>query len=221
MWEVVRQFEKAMCEYTGAPRAVAVESCTAALFLCCLWNRVRDCNEVVLPSFTYPSVPAAVVHAGGRVRFVDGLEWQEEGWYKLTGHDNGVIFGNTDYYVMRTCAVDSAKYIARGMWADLGLDHVCLSFHHKKALPIGRGGMILCEDVEDEEWFRWMRHDGRTEGVELSADVLHGVGWNFNFTPEQAARGLCLLSRLPDRVILPPEPYQDLSKYSFFTGANR
>ncbi len=98
---------------------------------------------------------------------------------------------------------------------------LCLSFHHKKALPIGRGGMILCENAEDEEWFRWMKHDGRTEGAGLSTDTLHCVGWNMSFTPEQAARGLALLSNLPDRVLLPSEPYQDLSKYSFFTEANR
>lgn len=211
MWEVVKKFEKAMCEYTGAPHAVAVESCTAALFLSCLRVGVYGFT-ICVPRVTYPSVPAAVIHAGGAVQFTDD-EWQHRGWYRL------YYKGDMDE-TYSLDVVDSAKAVWRGMWPQIG-GFVCLSFHHKKAIPIGRGGMILCEKAEDAEWFRWMKHDGRTEGVGLSEDTLHCVGWNMSFTPEQAARGLCLLSNLPDRVILPPEPYQDLSKYKFFTEANR
>jgi perosamine synthetase len=217
MWEVVKQFEKAMCEYTGAPHAVAVESCSAALFLSCLRANVKSYSEIDLPKITYPSVPAAVINAGGRVRFVD-LHWQNHGWYAMTGRTYKAIGMKETYFLV----IDSAKYIERDMYDRLGGEgFICLSFHHKKALPIGRGGMILCESKEDDEWFRWMKHDGRSEGVGLTEDTLHCVGWNMSFTPEQAARGLTLLSVLPDRVVLPPEPYQDLSKYKFFTEANR
>jgi dTDP-4-amino-4,6-dideoxygalactose transaminase len=212
MWEVVKQFEREIRRYTGAPRAIAVESCTAALFLSCLRQNVKQYADVELPSITYPSVPSAIIHAGGRVRFVKNVKWQNSGYYALIGCNAGQTLN---------IAVDSAKYIGRNMWEKIGMDFICLSFHHKKALPIGRGGMILCEKMEDEEWLRWMKHDGRTEGASLTTDKLHCIGWNMSFTPEQAARGLALLDNLPDDVILPKEPYQNLNKYPFFKDANR
>ena len=76
-FDAVRNFEKALADYSGSKYAVAVESCTAALLLACAYMKVE---EVVIPKRTYPSVPCSVIHAGGRVRFED-LEW--EGVYQL------------------------------------------------------------------------------------------------------------------------------------------
>ncbi len=51
-------------------------------------------------------------------------------------------------FIMNSIAVDSAKYIERGMWGKIDCSFICLSFHHKKALPIGRGGMISSFTIE-------------------------------------------------------------------------
>ena len=40
---------------------------------------------------------------------------------------------------------------------------MCLSFHVKKLLPIGKGGMILCDDREAVNWFKQARYEGRSE----------------------------------------------------------
>ena len=203
-YQVIKDFEAAMCEYTGAPYAVAVESCSAALFLCCKFAQVLLLPEVFVPRITYPSVPAGIVNAGGRVRFFDDPEWQSRGYYRLFP---------TDIY-------DSAKYLARNMYVDIDNGMVCLSFHAKKAIPIGRGGMILTDDSAAASWLRLARFDGRHEAA-LHTDEIAMIGWNMYMEPEQAARGLQLMQWLPDKVLLPPDPYQDLSKYDFYTKANR
>lgn len=200
-YQVVKDFEKAIADFTGAPFAVSVESCSAAIFLCCLFYKVKNISEVMIPKFTYPSVPASIVNAGGRVIFKD-ISWQKKGWYRLNN----------------TIIIDSAKKLSRCMYIPNRL--ICLSFHANKPLGIGRGGMILTDYGGCAEWLRLARFDGR-HGQSLSTDVLQMPGWNMYMTPEQAARGLELLQWLPPRNVAPPDPYQDLSKYGFYMEANR
>jgi dTDP-4-amino-4,6-dideoxygalactose transaminase len=202
-YDTVRQFEQTVADYCGALEGVAVESCSAALFLACIFNNVRRVIEVGMPKSTYPSAPAAVIHAGGRVRFFDdGDAWKERGWYSFDG----------------TQIVDSAKCMCRGMY--LPATYTCLSFHAKKVVPIGRGGMILTDSRDAARWFRVARFDGRHEQA-LAGDRLEFAGWNCYMTPEQAARGLELMQWIGDWNVLPPDPYQDLSQYDFYTKANR
>jgi len=199
---VVRDFEKELCDYTRAPYCVTVESCSAALFLCCLHEKVREIKEVSIPKITYPSAACAIINAGGRIAWNDE-NWQEYGAYVFNG----------------TNIVDSAKRLCRGMYKQKDSLH-CLSFHAKKHLSIGRGGAILTDSKEAYDWFRWMRFDGRNE-TSLPNDTLMGVGWNLYMTPSQAARGLELMQWLKDVNIGTVDEYQDLSKYKFYTEANR
>ena len=165
--EVIRQFEKTIADYCGAPYAVAVESCSAALFLCCLYHKVE---EVTIPKKTYFSVPFGIKHAGGSVKFSD-IEWQ--GAYRLRPYP----------------IIDSAMRFKNGMYEEGQFQ--CLSFQYSKHLPIGRGGMILLDDPEALKWFQVMRNDGRQE-IPKERDNVTLMGWNFYMTPEQAARGLSL-----------------------------
>lgn len=208
-YHVVRDFEAAMCEYTGAPCAVAVDSCSSALFLAC---QRRLCFEnyfgeihsgsVQIPRYTYPSVAAAIYHAGRKVRFRD-QDWQRRGYYDLSP----------------TQIIDSAKYLTRGMWrmmvAEFDSPLVCLSFHAKKTLPIGHGGMILCPTADDAAWFKRARFDGRNEAP-LEGDTLAFPGWHMVMSPEGAARGMELMQWIMDYNICPPDAYQDLSQYDWW-----
>jgi len=77
--QVTKDFEKAICEYTGAPYAVTVTSCTMALLLSVAWHfrkhewRLVDDPRfnVEIPKRTYISVPMSIIHAGGRPTFRD------------------------------------------------------------------------------------------------------------------------------------------------------
>lgn len=192
-YDVVRQFESEIAEFAGSKYAVSVESCTAALFLSLLYRRVKG-EVITIPKFTYPSVANSIIHAGAEVKFSD-RDWS--GVYEL--EPVGVI--------------DGALRFSRGMYKG-GLH--CLSFHSKKLLPIGRGGMILTDDPHAYRWLKKMRFDGREEGVPLNEDELEFVGWNMYMTPEQAARGLALFDHLKNEDIPDLDShlqnYPDLSK---------
>src|SRR5215213_4848606 len=121
-FKIVQMFEEELSNYTGAPFAVAVDSCTSALFLCCRYLAVK---EVFIPKKTYLSVPQAIIHAGGKVCYKD-LDWS--GIYKL------------DPYPV----YDSALRLTSNMFIENSF--MCLSFHYKKRLPIGKGGAILLDN---------------------------------------------------------------------------
>lgn len=191
-YEIVAEFERRVAAYAGSPYAVAVESCTAALFLCCKYLNV---GEVTIPARTYCSVPMAIIHAGGSVRFLD-YKWR--GIYELSPYD----------------IWDGAKRFSRGMYRG-GLH--CLSFHLKKHIPIGRGGMILTESQKAVEWLKKARYDGRA-GLPYEQERCDMLGWNCYMTPEQAARGLMLLDLYEEKPDL-TEDYTDLREHPVFKCA--
>ena len=118
-YKIVKMFEEEMAHYTGAPYAVSVDSCTNAIFLCCKYLGVE---EVTIPKRTYLSVPQSIIQAGGNVKFED-TKW--EGAYQLKPYP----------------VWDAAKRLTAKMY--IPDSHMCLSFHIKKHLKIGKGGMIL------------------------------------------------------------------------------
>lgn len=179
---VIRQFERVIAKHCGAPYAVAVESCTSALLLCCIYLRV---GEVTIPKKTYFSVPMSIIHAGGTVKYED-LEWR--GAYQLKPYP----------------IIDSAMRFKKDMYKPGQFQ--CLSFHYAKHIPIGRGGIILTDSKVAAKWFRVMRNDGRRE-IPKEKDRVRLCGLNAYMTPEQAARGLSLFYwRIHGREDLPDLP---------------
>jgi dTDP-4-amino-4,6-dideoxygalactose transaminase len=196
--DVVRQFERTIAKHCGAPYGVAVESCTAALFLCCKYFCV---GEVEIPKRTYYSVPFSVLNAGGKVKFVN-KKWR--GAYDL------------DPYPI----IDSAMRFKKSMYEDGQFQ--CLSFQYSKHLPIGRGGMILTDSRKAAEWFREKRNDGRAE-IPKEQDNVTGIGWNMYMTPEQAARGISLFYwRIKGKKDLPDliNTHSDLTRNFIFSQKN-
>ncbi len=190
-FKIVEAFEQRMAEYTGAPYAVAVDSCTNALFLCCSYLSVE---KVWLPKRTYLSVPQSVIHAGGKIVLEDRA-WK--GVYQLKPYP----------------IWDAAKRLTGGMYLKGQL--MCLSFHIKKLLPIGKGGMILTDDLMAVRWFKKARYEGRS-AVPYHEDNIEMLGWNMYMTPEQAARGLTLMQNYPSHVPDLEEDYRDLTEFTIF-----
>lgn len=196
-YNIVATFEETIAHFAGAKYGVAVESGTAAIFLSCLYADVTPLLPVVIPKRTYPSVPCSVINAGGKVVFEDN-DW--EGVYELKPY--GIY--------------DSALRFKPLMYEG-GLH--CLSFHMKKHLPIGRGGMILTDDKDAYSWLKRARFDGRRE-VPLGEDSFDMIGWNMYMTPEQAVRGLQLFSTIDQKgfedLNSQAQDYPDLSKYKIY-----
>ncbi|MEZ0375113.1 MAG: DegT/DnrJ/EryC1/StrS family aminotransferase [Candidatus Sericytochromatia bacterium] len=174
-WDVVDAFEQLLAKYAGSRYAVALDNCTNALFLCLKY--LKASGEITVPARTYVSVPQTILHAGCQVRFRDE-EWQ--GVYRLDPFP----------------VIDGAARFRREMYVP-GSFH-CLSFHIKKILPIGKGGMILTDDAQARHWFRLARYEGRDLAVPYDQDLISMLGWNMYMPPEQAARGIALFLALGD-----------------------
>ena len=192
-YKIVQMFEEEIAEYTGAPFAVAVDSCTNALFLCCKHLNVQ---EVIIPKKTYLSVPMSIIHSGGKVTFED-RKWS--GVYQLKPYP----------------IYDAAKRFTSGMY--IPGSFMCISFHIKKTLPLGKGGMILTDNYEAVQWFRKARYEGRSEG-NYKEDSIEMLGWNMYMTPQQASHGLALMQNYPEHVpdLGENNGYRDLTKFPVF-----
>jgi len=187
---IVQMFEEEVAEYTGALFAVAIDSCTNALFLSLMYMKEMkkygskingftfiDDMEVIIPSQTYLSVPMSIIHAGFEVIF-DETKNDWSGIYQLAPFP----------------IYDSAKRLTSNMY--MSGTFMCLSFHIKKTLSIGKGGMILCDDANAVEWFKKARYEGRSEKG-YQDDNVDMLGWNMYMTPQQAAHGLALMQNYP------------------------
>lgn len=205
-YRVVDDFEAELCDYTGAPFAVAVDSCTNAILLSLVYERTMASLEepewtpsVILPTRTYVGVLQAALNAGYEI------EWDREPWQGF-------------YSMGVTGIIDSARHLAQKMfWPD---STTCLSFHAAKQLPLGRGGAILTDDEQAAEWLRAARMDGRPPGAPIQDTQF--PGYHCPMPPDTAARGLWILSRWNDAGYSPPplphEDYPDLSLLSQVTA---
>lgn len=194
--EITKEFERRLCEYTGAPYAVAVDNCSNALFLALKYYGIEG-KEIFIPSHTYPAVPCEIIHAGGKVKFYKSPEYLE-GSYRLNP----------------TTVYDSALYFSKGMYIKGAL--MCLSFTGPfKTLKLGKGGAILTDDENAYKWLKRARFSGRNECSYLE-DEFDMLGWNFYMMPEIAARGVLLMDGMKDYNEPIKHRYPDLSKFPIY-----
>ena len=199
-WDVVDLFEKVMAKYAGSKYAVAVDNCTDAMFLCLKYLKAD--GEIIIPKRTYVSVPCTVIHAGCQVKFED-IEWS--GAYQLNPYP----------------VWDAATRMTQGMYVPDS--YYCLSFHRRKHIPIGKGGMILTDNKEAYDWFKLARYEGRHMDRLYKDDSFDMIGWNMYMPPEQAAEGLELFKNISnDNADLESSGiHKDLSQFPIYEKANR
>lgn len=195
-WDIVKIFEEKVAKYAGSKYAIAIDNCTNGLFLCLKYLNYKNV-ELTIPAKTYVSVPFAIIHAGCKPKFVD-IEWQ--GKYKL---------GDTQI-------VDGATRFTKDMY-EPGTFH-CLSFHLKKVLKLGKGGMILTDDEDAYKWFQSASKIGRHVDRLYKDDFFEIVGWNMFMPPEQAAKAILLFEDLPENNadVGGSDTYHDLRKHGIF-----
>ena len=204
-YKITDDFEEAIAEYTGAKYAVAVDNGSNALFLALMWDGING-KEITIPARTYPSVPCAIIQAGGKVRFRPVSGKTLKGAYPLEG----------------SRVWDAALSFTPGMYVPG--KYMCLSFTGPyKHLKLGKGGAILTDNFNAYLWLRRARYSGRRE-CSYHEDSFDMLGWNFYMMPEIAARGLLLMNQFyeqdgtlkhnPDIEL----PYPDLSRYAIYGG---
>ncbi|MBA3302083.1 MAG: DegT/DnrJ/EryC1/StrS family aminotransferase [Thermoleophilaceae bacterium] len=207
---VVEEFERGVADFCGAAHAIATTSATTAIELALAALGVD--GEVLVADFTYPASGNAVVQRGGTpvLLDVDPATWcldPDALEAALTSSTQAVIavdvFGlPADYTRIEpllaergvplicdaACSLGGA--IGERRTGTFGLMS-CFSFHPRKSLTTGEGGMVLTEDAELAERMRLLRnHGGRRSGwkVEFVAN-----GFNYRMSDLQAALGVVQL----------------------------
>lgn len=221
----VAEFERLFGAYTGAANSVATSSCTTALHLSLVAVGIRPGDEVILPSFTWVATANAVEMVGARPVFVD-IELDtfnldpDRVEAAITGRTRGIIpvslFGVSAPIdpIMQLAARRDLKVIedaacAVGSWyhgrhagtiADVG----CFSFHPRKAITTGEGGMVISADGDLAQVVRSLRDHGAsrsdlTRHLGKRSYVLpefDRVGYNYRMTDIQGALGVAQMARL-------------------------
>ena len=172
-YQVLFDFEQALCEYTGAPYAVVTDGATHAIELCMRYDAVRQCE---ITPWTYISIPMMLHHLAISFRYLDEDQQTWIGEYQFQG----------------TRIWDSARRLQRNMYRSGSMQ--CLSFGNGKPLQLGRVGAILLDDQNAYESISKLRSDGRD--LRISPWIQQQqfpLGFHYFPTLESCARGLELL----------------------------
>lgn len=225
----VRLFEERFAEYTGAPHAVAVNSCTAALHLALLAAGVGPGDEVITTPLTFCATANTIVHVGATPVFadIDPLTWNlspRAAAAAITPRTRALLPVHyagrpVDVQAFRALAdrhalalIEDAAHCAEGKvgGARIGTtaDYTCFSFYATKNLTTGEGGMLTTaagRDVVDRiriAALHGMSRDAwaRYEGRGVSDYDVVLPGFKYNMMDLQAAIGLHQLERLEDNL---------------------
>lgn len=229
----VAAFEKEFAAFVGAPHACAVSNCTTALHLALLAVGVGEGDEVITVSHTFVATANAVRYCGATPVFVD---IEDAGFNIDPELIEAAITPKTRaivcvHQIGMPCNLQAITAVAsahglpviedaacgigseinwQGNWERIGKPHgdiACFSFHPRKIMNTGDGGMITTANAEWDAKFRLLRQ----HGMSVPDTVRHGsaqvifesypiVGYNYRMTDIQAAVGREQLKRVPDVV---------------------
>ena len=223
----VAEFERRVAEYTASRHAVATSSCTTALHIALAALGVGPGDEVVVPAFTWVSTANAAEYLGARPVFCDVdlatynvLPSAVEA--ALTERTAGIVpvhlFGLAadldpimrvarahSHWVVEDAACSLGGWYREQHTGTVG-DAGCFSFHPRKSITTGEGGMLTTNVDDLAALARSLRDHGATrsdherhssDGSFLLSAYPH-LGFNFRLTDIQAALGVAQMDRLPD-----------------------
>jgi perosamine synthetase len=226
----VAALEREFADYCGARHAVAVSNCTVALHLSLVTAGITAGDEVITASHTFIATANAIRHAGGVPVFVEialddfnmdpaRIEAAITPKTKaiMAVHQLGMpcrIEAIRDIAIRRkliliedaACAAGSEIRTHDG-WAKIGKPFglaACFSFHPRKLLATGDGGMITTDDDAFAARLKLLRQhamsindQARHNSTAVTFESYETVGFNYRLTDVQAAIGRCQLERLP------------------------
>ena len=219
----VRAFEEAFAARHTVKHAIAVTSATTALHLALIALDIKEGDEVIVPAFTWVSTANVVLYQGAKVVFVDidpttfNID-PEQLKDKITSKTKAImvvhlfglcapmdeiksIAGDIPLIEDGACAAGSAyKRVPAGGLGLMG----CFSFHPRKSITTGEGGMITTNDDTLAEKLQILRN----HGASISEEQRHHgaqpyilpdfnvLGYNYRMTDLQGALGCVQLKKL-------------------------
>lgn len=160
--------ERDFAKYVGTKYALAVNSCSSAIFLSLLATDIKRGDKVLLPAFTFTAVPSAIIHAGGTPVLIeidkdycvdlDDLKNKATPDVKffVLSHMRGHV-SNLDE-IMKICkernitVIEDAAHSLGALWAGKPVGTFgktgCYSFQSFKIINAGEGGMLVTNDEE-------------------------------------------------------------------------
>ena len=219
----VREFEEIFAKRHGVKYAMAVTSATTALHLALVALDIKEGDEVIVPAFTWISTANVVLYCGAKVVFVDvdrntfNIDVNDLK-QKITSKTKAIIpvhlfglcadmdavkkvSGNIPLIEDGACAAGAGyKGQPAGSLGTLG----CFSFHPRKSVTTGEGGMITTNDDRLAEIISTLRN----HGASISEEQRHHgakpyilpdfnmLGFNYRMTDLQAAVGIVQLKKL-------------------------
>ena len=221
----VAEFEALVAARVGAAHGVATTSCTTALHLALVASGVGPGDEVICPSYSFIATANAVLYAGATPVFaeieadtwnIDPADIEKRVSPKtkaiLAVHQVGLaadidrLKGAAPRGVPliedAACAIGSL-YKGRPVGSSGNVS--CLSFHPRKTISLGEGGMVLTDDGAIADRVRRLRSHGasvsdldRHRAQGLVYEEYRELGYNYRMTDIQAAIGIEQLKRLDD-----------------------
>jgi dTDP-4-amino-4,6-dideoxygalactose transaminase len=229
----VAAFEREFAAYTGAPHACAVSNCTTALHLALRAVGVSAGDEVITVSHSFIASANAIRYCGGVPVFID----IQPGGYNIDpARIEDAITDRTRailavHQLGMPCDLEAIVEIARrrgrpliedaacaagsfmlwnDQWEPIGRPHgdvACFSFHPRKVMTTGDGGMLTTRNAEWDRQFRlWRQHSmtvadtARHGATTVVFEEYSELGYNYRLTDLQAAVGREQLVRLPGMV---------------------
>jgi perosamine synthetase len=220
----VQEFEERFSEYTGANYAIAVSNCTTALHLAMIVSGIRPGDEVICPSMSYIATANAIRYVGAIPVFaevlpdtynLDPVDCEARITLKTKAivlvHQMGMPADIDTFKCLSqrynikliedaACAVGS-EYKHRKVGS--GSELVCFSFHPRKVISTGDGGMITTSRNDYYDRLRQLRQHGmsvndrvRHESKTLIFEDHLELGYNYRMTDIQAAVGIRQLEKL-------------------------
>ena len=206
-------FEKEFAKYVGANYAIAVNSCTSALFLSLKALGIKKGDEIIVPSFTFASSVSVITHVGAVPVFADidpsqGFVMTQKTFEKaLTKKTKAVIpvhyAGNRSQIETKLPIIEDSAHFIPKKGDNKHAFAKCYSFYATKNITTGEGGMITVQNKKIYEWLMkarlhglskdaWKRYDFKSKWTY----TVEFPGYKLNTTDINSALGRTQLSKL-------------------------
>jgi dTDP-4-amino-4,6-dideoxygalactose transaminase len=228
-----RRFEEMFIDYVGGGKALAVSSCTAALYLSLRSIGVGPNDGVIVPALTHSSCAHVVEALGAEPEFVDcyattGVMDTEKLEDRITHKTKAIMavhYAGRPAYMGSTLAVARRHNlpIVEDCATALGTSHSgkhvglqgvagCFSFYPCKHMTTGEGGMLVTTSMDLYEECRRMREFGKAKDLAAGVDDTMAFGLNFRMSEMQAALGQRQIVRLSKWMRVRQRNYEYLAR---------